>query len=101
MPAACLGLAAAWRPRSGFAKGVLLRRFIPPWRRRRHRINFGHERWGFIVQANRFSRVCLEDALKRVQRHAPSYLIPLPSCASSPSASAPEEAAGSAGPTGW
>lgn len=28
------------------------------------RINFGHERWGFIVQANRFSRVCLEDALK-------------------------------------
>jgi len=26
--------------------------------------NFNHERWGFIVQANRFARVCMEDALR-------------------------------------
>lgn len=26
--------------------------------------NFNHERWGFIVQANRFARVCFEDAFK-------------------------------------
>mmetsp|Transcript_1892 Transcript_1892/g.2652 ORF Transcript_1892/g.2652 Transcript_1892/m.2652 type:complete len:428 (+) Transcript_1892:170-1453(+) len=25
--------------------------------------NFNHERWGFIVQANRFARVCLEESL--------------------------------------
>eukprot|EP00026_Physarum_polycephalum_P002369 Phypoly_transcript_02375.p1 GENE.Phypoly_transcript_02375~~Phypoly_transcript_02375.p1 ORF type:complete len:492 (+),score=67.09 Phypoly_transcript_02375:69-1544(+) len=24
--------------------------------------NFNHERWGFVVQANRFARVCLEEA---------------------------------------
>ncbi len=28
------------------------------------RYNFNHERWGFIVQANRFSRVCFEDAFR-------------------------------------
>jgi len=26
--------------------------------------NFNHERWGFVVQANRFSRVCYEDAFR-------------------------------------
>jgi alkylation response protein AidB-like acyl-CoA dehydrogenase len=26
--------------------------------------NFNHERWGFVVQANRFSRVCYEEAFK-------------------------------------
>jgi alkylation response protein AidB-like acyl-CoA dehydrogenase len=26
--------------------------------------NFNHERWGFVVQANRFSRVCLEESIK-------------------------------------
>jgi alkylation response protein AidB-like acyl-CoA dehydrogenase len=26
--------------------------------------NFNHERWGFIVQANRFSRVCYEDSFR-------------------------------------
>ena len=26
--------------------------------------NFNHERWGFVVQANRLARVCLEDAFK-------------------------------------
>eukprot|EP00193_Tetraselmis_chui_P006299 CAMPEP_0177762732 /NCGR_PEP_ID=MMETSP0491_2-20121128/6500_1 /TAXON_ID=63592 /ORGANISM="Tetraselmis chuii, Strain PLY429" /LENGTH=429 /DNA_ID=CAMNT_0019278803 /DNA_START=312 /DNA_END=1601 /DNA_ORIENTATION=- len=26
--------------------------------------NFNHERWGFIVQANRFARVCLEDSMR-------------------------------------
>jgi len=26
--------------------------------------NFNHERWGFIVQSNRFARVCLEEAVK-------------------------------------
>lgn len=26
--------------------------------------NFNHERWGFVVQANRFARVCLEEAFK-------------------------------------
>lgn len=30
--------------------------------------NFNHERWGFIVQANRFARVCLEDAFKYAHR---------------------------------
>jgi len=25
-------------------------------------VNFNHERWGFIAQANRFARVCLEEA---------------------------------------
>ena len=24
--------------------------------------NFNHERWGFVVQANRFARVCYEEA---------------------------------------
>ena len=27
-------------------------------------VNFNHERWGFIAQANRFSRVCLEEAFR-------------------------------------
>lgn len=27
-------------------------------------VNFNHERWGFIIQANRFARVCLEDAFR-------------------------------------
>jgi len=27
-------------------------------------VNFNHERWGFVAQANRFARVCLEDAFK-------------------------------------
>jgi alkylation response protein AidB-like acyl-CoA dehydrogenase len=26
--------------------------------------NFNHERWGFVVQANRFARICLEESLK-------------------------------------
>ena len=26
--------------------------------------NFNHERWGFVVQANRFARVCLEESIK-------------------------------------
>jgi alkylation response protein AidB-like acyl-CoA dehydrogenase len=26
--------------------------------------NFNHERWGFVAQANRFARVCLEESLK-------------------------------------
>merc|ERR1719414_1825681 len=26
--------------------------------------NFNHERWGFVIQANRFSRVCIEDAIR-------------------------------------
>mmetsp|Transcript_41034 Transcript_41034/g.49790 ORF Transcript_41034/g.49790 Transcript_41034/m.49790 type:complete len:422 (+) Transcript_41034:58-1323(+) len=26
--------------------------------------NFNHERWGFIVQANRFARVCMEEAVR-------------------------------------
>jgi len=26
--------------------------------------NFNHERWGFVIQANRFSRVCLEESIK-------------------------------------
>jgi len=26
--------------------------------------NFNHERWGFVVQANRFSRICLEESFK-------------------------------------
>ncbi|KAK3281502.1 hypothetical protein CYMTET_10710 [Cymbomonas tetramitiformis] len=26
--------------------------------------NFNHERWGFIVQANRFARVCLEESVR-------------------------------------
>ena len=26
--------------------------------------NFNHERWGFVVQANRFARVCLEESAK-------------------------------------
>ena len=26
--------------------------------------NFNHERWGFVVQANRFARVCLEESFK-------------------------------------
>ena len=30
--------------------------------------NFNHERWGFVVQANRFARVCLEEAVKYAQR---------------------------------
>jgi alkylation response protein AidB-like acyl-CoA dehydrogenase len=27
-------------------------------------VNFNHERWGFIAQSNRFSRVCLEEAFR-------------------------------------
>ena len=42
--------------------------------------NFNHERWGFIVQANRFARVCLEDSL-RVGK--PYCLLPVPSTHSS------------------
>lgn len=30
--------------------------------------NFNHERWGIIVQANRFARVCLEEAIKFARR---------------------------------
>merc|ERR1719281_1587877 len=30
--------------------------------------NFNHERWGFVVQANRFARVCLEDAVQYAER---------------------------------
>lgn len=30
--------------------------------------NFNHERWQIIIQANRFARVCLEEALKFAQR---------------------------------
>jgi len=30
--------------------------------------NFNHERWGFVVQANRFARVCLEDAVQYASR---------------------------------
>lgn len=30
--------------------------------------NFNHERWGIIVQANRFARVCLEEAIKFASR---------------------------------
>jgi alkylation response protein AidB-like acyl-CoA dehydrogenase len=26
--------------------------------------NFNHERWGFVVQANRFARVCIEESFK-------------------------------------
>jgi hypothetical protein len=26
--------------------------------------NFNHERWGIVVQATRFARVCLEEAIK-------------------------------------
>lgn len=26
--------------------------------------NFNHERWGFVVQANRFARICLEESIK-------------------------------------
>jgi len=26
--------------------------------------NFNHERWGFVIQANRFSRVCIEDSMR-------------------------------------
>jgi alkylation response protein AidB-like acyl-CoA dehydrogenase len=26
--------------------------------------NFNHERWGFIVQANRLARVCMEEATR-------------------------------------
>lgn len=26
--------------------------------------NFNHERWGFVAQANRFARVCLEESIK-------------------------------------
>jgi alkylation response protein AidB-like acyl-CoA dehydrogenase len=25
--------------------------------------NFNHERWGFVIQANRFSRVLIEEAM--------------------------------------
>ena len=32
--------------------------------------NFNHERWGFIVQANRFARVCLEDAFRYAHRRS-------------------------------
>ena len=30
--------------------------------------NFNHERWGFVVQANRFARVCYEEAFKYAHR---------------------------------
>jgi alkylation response protein AidB-like acyl-CoA dehydrogenase len=30
--------------------------------------NFNHERWGFVVQANRFSRCCLEESFKYAQK---------------------------------
>ena len=30
--------------------------------------NFNHERWGFVAQANRLSRVCLEDAFSYAMR---------------------------------
>ena len=30
--------------------------------------NFNHERWGFIAQATRFSRVCLEEAFRYANR---------------------------------
>lgn len=30
--------------------------------------NFNHERWGIVVQANRFARVCLEEAIKFARR---------------------------------
>lgn len=30
--------------------------------------NFNHERWGFVVQANRFSRVCLEEAFQYARK---------------------------------
>jgi len=30
--------------------------------------NFNHERWGFVVQANRLARVCLEDAFNYAMR---------------------------------
>lgn len=30
--------------------------------------NFNHERWQIVIQANRFARVCLEEALKFAQR---------------------------------
>lgn len=33
--------------------------------------NFNHERWGFIVQANRFARVCLEDSMRVGAAHGP------------------------------
>lgn len=30
--------------------------------------NFNHERWGFVIQANRFARVCYEEAFKYAHR---------------------------------
>ena len=30
--------------------------------------NFNHERWGIIVQASRFARVCLEEAVKHAHK---------------------------------
>ena len=30
--------------------------------------NFNHERWGFVVQANRFARVCYEEAFTYAHR---------------------------------
>ena len=30
--------------------------------------NFNHERWGFVVQANRFARVCLEESIKHAMK---------------------------------